>query len=261
MTTLIVQPLPIAGIVASRGSGAANLDTVDPREVWADSASGSATLTVDLGQVRTIDTVWLGFVSPPGAAATWQVTGGAASAGQATLQASAPLRVPDVAGRFASTTSALWFGTAASVRYLAITVQQAGGAPLSIGRLLVGRAVAPTRGKEWGSGNRVVDGGSATTLPTGGFAAVEGARRRYVAWTFGDLLPAEVEALEELALDVGETRAALVIDDPTRSAGLRNRIYYGRFDRWKAFERRNPQQTRWELGFEEYLWVPAELAA
>ena len=262
MTTLIVPPLPIATIATSRGANAANLDTVDPREVWADSASGSpATITVDLGAPRALDTVWLGFVTPPGAGATWSITAGVGGASEAQLLAPEPLRVPDAAGRFAATTSALWRGAVATARYLAVTVQQPAGAPLTIGRLIVGRAFEPARGKEWGSGRRPIDGGVVATLPTGGFAAVEGARRRYLTWTFGDLLPDEVEALEAIALDQGETRPLLVIDDPSRTAGLRNRLLYGRFDRWKAFERRNRAQTRWEIGFEEYLWVPAELAA
>ena len=219
MTTLIVSPLPIAAIAASRGSGVANLNTVDPREVWVDSEAGTVSFTVDLGGPREVDTVWLGFVSPPRADATWSITGGINSGAEATLLVNDTLRVPDVAGRFAQSTSALWYGAAVVMRQLVVTVRQPAGMPLTIGRLIVGRAFAPELGKEWGSGRQPIDSGTATTLPTGGYAAVEGAKRRYFGWTFGDLGGDDVDELEAIALDHGETLPVLVVDDPRRTRG------------------------------------------
>ena len=177
---LIVPALPIAAIAASRGSGAANLDTRDPKEAWADSAVGSAvTFTVDLGAARAVDTIALVAVRPPTADATWSIGGGAADAGEAAILGPSPLRVPDVAGYFPETSLAVWHAvTPVTVRYLAITVSQPAGAPLTIGRLLVGRAFVTARGKEWGSGRRPIDTGAATALASGGFAAGEGVRKR-----------------------------------------------------------------------------------
>jgi hypothetical protein len=245
--------LALAAVTSSRGSEPANLATADPKEVWADSAVGStAQIFVDLGSVQAIDTVFLGFVRSAAAAATWAITG--ANPADVTLQDFTALRVPDSTGDFATTGHALWTGAARSVRQLTISVNQpAGSLPLSIGVLVIGRAFVAEMGQEWGAGRQPIDTGAATPLPSGGFSIVEGARKRAFTWTFGDLSVDEADQLERIALDRGETRPVLVIDNASRTAGLRARIHYGLFRRWAAYERRNRRQTRWELGVEEWV--------
>jgi hypothetical protein len=251
-TLLIVEPLAFTAL-SSRGSGVANLATNDPKEVWADEATGSATLTIDLGGLRAIDTVFLGYASPPAAAATWSISGGRLGPNEQVLQASTALRVPDAVGTYAERSHALWNGAAVSVRYLSITVTQPVGNPaLTIGVFIAGLAVTSERGHEWGSGRQLIDTGSVTALPSGGFAVVEGARKRSLTWTFGDLSTAEVDQLEAIALRRGESSTALVIEDATRSAGLWSRCHYGLF-KWRAFERRNKVQTRWEMEVVEWV--------
>lgn len=252
---MIVQPMPIAAIAASRGSGEANLLTRDPKEVWADAAAGSAaTLTVDLGAARQVDTIFLGYCRPPAAGAIWSITGGVAAPNELTLQAAAALRVPDVAGSFPEMSHALWTGAAQTVRYLAIAVTQPGGSPaLTAGVLVVGQAFVAELGQEWGFGRRPVDTGTATSLPSGGWAVIDGARKVHVNWTFGDLSIEEADRLEQFALGVGETAPGLMMEDADRTAGLRSRIHYGLFERWKQFERRNLKQTRWEVGIEQWI--------
>lgn len=251
-TLLIVEPLPFE-VVSSRGTGAANVGTNDPKEVWADTATGSATLTIDLGSVVPVDTVFLGYVSPPSVASTWSVSGGHAGPNEQVLQATTSLRVPDAAGTFAVRSHALWNGAVATVRYLAITVTQpAGTPPLTIGVCMAGLSVTSQRGHEWGSGRRLIDTGSVTSLPSGGFSIVEGARKRALTWTFGDLSTPEVDRLEAIALRRGESATALVIEDATRSPGLWSRCHYGLF-KWRAFERRNKAQTRWEMEIEGWV--------
>ena len=251
---LIVPPLPVAGIYADRGSGAENLLTNDPREVWADinDPANHVAISVDLGLPRTIDTVFLGAVRPPVPAAQWFIDGALSGGPSSVLKNWGPLRVPDVPGHQPALSCALWHGEPATVQHLAIRVLQPAGDPLTIGRLIIGKAFSPALGKEWGSGRRPIDTGSATALSSGGFATVDGVRKRSAAWTFGDLSKAETDQLEMLALDHGETKPLLVVDDPTPSAGLWLRVLYGKFERWRAFERRNHVQTRWELGFEEW---------
>jgi hypothetical protein len=99
----------------------------------------------------------------------------------------------------------------------------------------------------------VIDSGTVAQLPDGGFATVEGARKRSFGWTLGDLSPAEADELEELLLDHGETIPLLVVEDPAATTGQRNRIHYGLFTGLRAYERRNPAQTRWEFLFEEWI--------
>lgn len=250
---IVVEPMLMTVVTANRGTGADNLKTPDPKEVWADESTGTATITVDLGAARPIDTILLGYVSPPLPGATWSITGGIAGSGEFVLQTAGPLRVPDVAGSLPARTHALYVGIVQSVRYLAITVTQSGGNALTIGTLVVGRAFVAQFGQEWGGGRQPIDTGVATPLPSGGFSVVEGVRKRLFSWTFGDLSVEEADQFDLLANNLGETRPGLVVEDPDRSAGLRSRIHYGLFKRWVAYERRNRKQTRWEVAIEQWV--------
>jgi hypothetical protein len=250
---LVVEPLPIS-LASSRGSGVDNLASADPKEVWADTSAGTAaTITVDLGITQSIDTVMLGYLGQASPAATWVITGGVSDPHEQAIKAQAPLRVPEAAGPLTGASHALWNGAPFNVRYLELTLlQPAGSAPLTAGVLIVGLAFSASLNHEWGAGRRPIDTGTATALPSGGFAVVEGARKRALTWTFGDLTQDEVDRLEGIALRRGETATALVIEDATASAGLWSRIHYGLFE-WKAFERRNRKQTRWEMEIEQWV--------
>lgn len=252
---LIVPPLPIAAIGSSRGGGAENLLTPDPREAWADNETGPAAvvISIDLGQPRAVDTIYLGAVNAAGSDASWAIYGRLLAGSQNEVIAPwSELRVPDVPGFAPPTSCALWFGATRSVRYLELHVRQPSGDPLTIGRLIVGKAFSPQLGKEWGWGRRPIDTGSATPLQSGGFATVPGTRKRYMGWTFSDLTKSETDQLDMIALEHGDTKPLLIVDDPTRSEGLWLRVLYGKFERWRQFERRNGVQTRWEIGFEEW---------
>lgn len=250
---IILAPAQIAAIAASRGTGAANLATPDPKEVWADSAAGgTATIDLDLGAVQAINTVFLGHVTPPAAGATWAVTAGAGGYEEAVLRPATSLRVPDVPGRFPATSHALWHGATAAVRYLRMSVTQpAGSTPLTIGVVCAGLAFTPQFNRELGSGRRPIDTGSSTALPSGSFAVVEGVRKRAFAWTFGDLSAGEVDQLDALFDEVGETFPGLVVEDPAPTPSLRQRIHYGLL-RWRQNERRDARRTKWELEVEQW---------
>jgi len=252
---LILQPSAVSTIAVSRGSGAANLLTPDPKEIWLDGAVGSAaTIDLDFGFAVAIDTVFLGYVIGPAAGATWTITGGLSGYAETVLKAGGALRVADSAGQAPSTSHGLWTGASATVRYLRVSVTQpAGNTPLSAGVVMAGACFQPAWNKEWGSGRGVIDTGVSTRLPGGGFANVPGARLGSYNWTLGDLSSAEVDALYAIAQAVGETSPVLVIEDPAATVGLRNRIHYGLFKGLRPFERRNPKQTRWDFKIEEWI--------
>lgn len=251
---IVVPPLPVAAIAASRGTGVANLLTADPKEVWVDSdVVTPAYIDIDLGTAQWIDTVFLGHILNIGPFATWAITGGPSGYTDVEIKASGPMRVPDADGQFPAMSHALWFGGAVSVRYLRIAVAKTGLPVFMIGVVLVGRAFQPVLNKEFGAGRRVIDTGVATPLPSGGYGIAEGVRKRGYNWTFADLTLAEIDALEAVALDRGETATLLAVEDPAPTTGLRNRIHYGLFTRFRPFERRNAVQTRWELGIEEWV--------
>jgi len=251
---LILSPAKIVAIAASRGSGDQNLLTPHPKEVWADNAVGSAaTISIDLGAARSIDTIFLGHVLPPATGATWSITGGLAGYAETVIAGSGPLRVPDVVGRFPALSHAFWHDAPINVRYVRISVTQPAGSPaLTIGVVQLGRAFTPMFNREWGSGRRPIDTGTVTSLPDGGFAVVEGVRKSACYWSLGDLGDDELATLNELVLDRGTSRPLLVAEDPAITAGLRRRLHYGLFGQFKQYERQSPGRTRWELSIEEW---------
>lgn len=252
---LIMAGLPITAIAASRGTGAANLLTYDPKEVWQDSAVGAAaTIDLDLGAAQAIDTVFLAAVYGAAAGATWTITGGLAGYTEFVIKAASALRAIDAAGEAPAISHALWTGGLVNARYVRISVTQpAGNAALMIGRAMVGAKFSPAFNKEWGAGRGVIDTGTATRLPSGGFSIVEGARLGTYAWSLGDLSAAEVDALYALQLAVGETIPLLVAEDPAATTGQMRRLHYAKFVGLKRYDRRNPLQTRWEFAVEEWI--------
>ncbi len=252
---LILSPLTVSAIAVSRGAGAANLLTFDPKEVWTDAAvSTAANLDLDLGAVSSVDTIALAAIYGAVAGASWTISGGTVGYTDAVIKAASALRAIDATGQSPSISHALWTGAAVNLRYIRIAVTQPAGNPvLSIGRALAGAAFVPQYNKEWGAGRGVIDTGTATRLPSGGFAVVDGARAGSYAWTLGDLSEAEYEALYALQLEAGTTRPVLVVEDPAATTAQRNRIHYGLLTGLRKFERRNPKQTRWELSMEEWI--------
>lgn len=252
---LILSPLAVSTVAASRGSGAGNLLTNDPKEVWVDSAVGSAVnIDLDLGAELPIDTICLAAIYGAAAGATWSIAAGDAGYTEVAVKATGSLRAIDAAGQSPAVSHALWTGATINVRYVRITLQQpAGNPPLKVGRALVGKAFVPTFNKEWGAGRGVIDTGVATRLPSGGYAVADGAKLASYSWTFGDLSLAEMEALYALQLAVGQTGPVLVVEDPAATAGQRNRIHYGLLTSLRRFERKNPSQTRWEMSMEEWI--------
>lgn len=256
---LIVAPTPIATLSVSRGTGAANLLTADPREVWIDSEAGSpATIEIDFGIERIIDTVFLGCLFNAHAGATWTISVGLAAHGEAYPMVDAPLRVMERGDwRRRTMSHALWFGPEQLARYLRIIITQPEGAdPLAIGALVAGDGFQPYWNKEWGSGRGVKDSSTVTRLPGGGVSVVEGGRYATYSWTLGDLTDEETDVLFELQLDRGESRPVLVVEDPARTVGLRNRIRYGGLTGLRAFERRNVLQTSWQMSIEDWAVEP-----
>lgn len=251
---LIMPPYDIMAISASRGDGAANLLRPSPREIWQDSASGSpVSVDIDLGTAQVIDTVFLGFIWYADAGATWSITGGLAAYDQITLASARTLCAPSRAGQVGQYGHAFWTGAQASIRYLRIIISQPAGKPaIAIGTLCAGAAWQPIWNTETGGGRGVKDTGTLTRLPSGGVSVVEGARYGTYKFTLGDLTDDEVDYLYDLQLALGETRRVLVVEDPEHTPGLRSRIHYGAFTGLRAFERRDPNQTRWEATIEDW---------
>jgi hypothetical protein len=250
---LILRPATPAAVAVNRGSGGQNLLTPDPKEVWADNATGSdATVTLDFGAARAVDSAFVGYHNAI-AGAAWSLAGGLNAAGDlGLLVAGADLRAPSSSGapprrhafrRFAAT----------NLRFLTFYFNQPAAPALQIGVLLSGLAFQPAWNREWGGGRQVLDTGSKEPLLGGGFGVGDGARKAAYKWRLGDLSDAEADALYDMALDRGETRPVLVVEDPDLTAGLNERLHYGLFDRFEQIERRTQQQTSWSLSVTQWV--------
>lgn len=247
---------PNAVSAAGGGTGAANLLTPDPKEVYSDGGGGGArSIDLDLGSVRPVDVLFLGFLGGSDGTTFTSIsaTGGATSYTETTLN------VPQTQPAQSSSPAPLrrhWFvllPAPVSVRYIRVTVQTPTVATHTAGILAVGEAFRPIHNREWGGGRQIIDTGVKEPLFGGGFGIAKGAVKSRYRWTLGDLLSSEVERLYDLALNAGETRPVLVVEDPDPTSGLNERIHYGLFESLQAFERLNPEQTRWSFSLTEWV--------
>lgn len=249
---LIMAPLPMASATSSRGSGAARVLTPDPKEVWLDSTIASAaTISIDLGSVQSVDTAFVGGTNAiTGAVMT--VRSGVASPTEYAWPTAGTLPVPyRVATRPRHGLARL--ATPVQARYVDIILTQpAGGQPLYVGNIALGAGFTPQWGSEYGGGRSVIDTGARERLIGGGFGVLRGTRKAGYAWTMGDLLDDEVQALYALVYDRGETAPLVVVEDPEITAGLGERTHWCVADKLEAYERFAPGATRWSFSIEEW---------
>lgn len=244
----IIAPLAIAGVVASDGTGASNLLTPSPREVWRAAAVGESIIDVDFGASVSIDTIFLGFTNAT-ADATWAIAtmtslGGA---GLGVVRPTGALRVPGATG-------ARQYGYArlaepVSTRYLRITVTQIGGSsPFHAGVLVVGNTIE--RPYEYRAGRVALDLSKKTELVDGGFGISKGAIVSSFRFTLSGLSDEQVEELWQIVMAIGESAPLLIVEghDSIRASQL----HYGLFQRLEPYEREEPEDTRWGLSIRDW---------
>lgn len=263
---LIVPPLPIVGITASRGNMVERLLTGDPREAWQDTGgSGQITIGIDLGIAQQVDTLFLGFTNAQDNA-TIAVSSGVANAGE-TQWTGAVLPAPYLNTRprrhgFAwrnkliddPYAGRIRVGDPILARYIDVRVTQgAGGAPLYAGNLCAGLAFQPLLGREYGGGRGAVDTGTRERLQAGGFGMSPGLVKAAWGFTMGDLTPSEVDRLWDIVSLIGETKSVLVVEAPDATPGLAERLHWSVFDKLESYERLDPANTRWAFRVEDWI--------
>lgn len=248
---MILSPLEIAALADVNGNigvSLLNAKTPDPKEVVvASKDAGTAIVRLDLGSEQTIDSLFLGYTR--NLTFQWGTgTSPTAMTGRAIpLAASAtanPLRQHALA-RLAAPIVARYI----DVVLFKTDINRDG----TVGIFSAGLAFEPTWNREWGGGRQVLDTGSKEPLISGGFGLERGTRKASYRWTFGDLSDGETEALYSIALDRGETAPVVVVEDPDNTPGLNERIHYGLFDRFEAYERQAPGKTRWSLAMTQWV--------
>lgn len=242
-----MAPVTPSSIAVSAGTGATNLLTPDPKEVYQRGASSATTFQVDFGSVVSINQVLLGYTNAPAGAAI-NIQSGVSSPTE-TLRVSGHQSAHSVR----SNPRRHWLWTspnAFNARYLQITGPVMN---LEAGVIAAGLAFRPTWGHEYGGGRFYIDTGTRERLLGGGFGINEGVVAPGWAFTLGDLTDDEILSVESVILGLGETRTALVCEDTDAGNGMNERIHWGMLSRIEQFERIAPQLNKWAFRIEDWV--------
>lgn len=237
---LIIKPEPHGAFPNAAGSGASNLLTPSPKEVWIAPNTDPVEIQIDMGAPVTIDSFFLGFTNA-GAGATWAIyTNTAPGQGHAPLHGG-PMRAADSLGPRHHAFKRI--AAPVTSRYFSIAVYQAGAAPLYCGALVLGRAFEQYR--ERGAGRSLIDTASRNDLPDGGFNLSDGVVKAQFAFSFIDLTDGQVHQLEAIKRDRGLRRPVLLVEDADLAVGQNEAIHYGLFERFQAMESVDADVSRW----------------
>ncbi len=245
----IVQPIPIAALAVNHGDGIDYLRSPDPKEVWQASTTAPTVIDVDLGTERQIDTVFLGFTNAA-AGAVWVIrrTSNMAGADVVPMTSTGPFRVPGASG-------ARHHGLALvpvqhTTRYLRITVvQEVGGPLLQAGVLMIGKRFEHPY--EYKAGRRPIDLSERVDLAGGGFGFGRGAIKSSFRFTFADLDQAKLDQLWRIVATSGNQHPVLLVEGGD-GAIAHDQVHYGVFERFEAYEREDPVDTRWGLSMQDW---------
>jgi len=249
---LIVRPRQPTVVTASNGTGGSNVATPDPKEVWVGSSSPVG-FSFDFGKPVAFDSLFIGFiggVSAPSYAWSSGLAGGGEVVHNAYMPAFAPSSSAEPPRRHA------FRRLAAPVEHRYGQVDFApnlAGAVPTIGIIIFGLAFETQYNREKGGGRTVIDTGSVESLPGGGFGIGHGTRKGGFRWVFGDLSDAELDQLYDLALNRGNSRPLIAVEDPDATPGLNERIHYGLFERFEHYERGDPTKHRWGLSVTQWV--------
>ena len=245
----ILRGKPIAALTVSQGTGAQYLTTFDPKEVWRAANTGQVDINLDLGAPVAIDTIFAGHANA-GDTATWQIdrTTSIAGANPVPVVAATAFRIPDASG--ARQHGLVRLADPVTTRYLRLRLVQPAGAPLEIGTLLVGSRIEHPY--EFKGGRRPIDLGDRIDLASGGFGFGEGAIKSSFRFTFADLDDSELNTLWRTVMALGSRRPALFVEGGD-DAVLFDQVHYGVFEKFEAFERNDPADTRWALSMQDWV--------
>lgn len=244
----IIKPLAIAAVNVSSGTGATNLVTPAPREVWQSDTATSHVLYLDFGSVVQFDTLYLGGCYLPNGA-TWTAYRTDTIGGVATLLAG-PSAVSLPLSSGGPCQSVLRLSELAASRFVRIDFALPTASAIMVGLALVGLAFV--HDKAFGGGRPLNDLSRIVELQDGGFGIDEGTIKAGYRWRFIDLTPDELEQLWQILLSVGRKKPVVVIEDLTAGAITEPSVHYGLFDKFEPWERANAQDTIWALSMTEW---------
>lgn len=244
---------PGPALAVSRGAGAANLITNDPREVWQDSAVASAVnFDIDLGANTAWDTIVLLNTNAHPTGSLWVVSTGTASYTTTTLLTAVPRATSEDV--LDATGPAFFYSPGGqNTRYIRLAVTQPSGqANLTCGGVLVGKSWKPSFPRERGAGRIPLDTGSRQRLQDGSLAVVSGKLVSGFSWTFADLDYPDLAALWGIFRRRRTTERIVLVEDPEATV-YAEEIHYGTLTDLQKFERNDATKSRWVLSMEDWI--------
>lgn len=246
--TLIVAGDDVSAIAVSSGTGADNLLSQSPREVWMAASATPQTIDIDMGQVVPIDSFFIGATNAT-ADAVWTVFRGA-SMGDEEQEIMAP-RLCRAADSLGPTHHAFHrLAQPVSSRFFRIRISQGGADPFYAGRVLLGLAFEQFR--ELGGGRQPVDTGSRTSQADGGFGTAAGIVKALFNFSFIDLDDNDLRRLWAIAYKVGLRIPCVTVEDADLASGQNEAIHYGVFQTFQPYDRQEPGASRWAFSHEEW---------
>jgi len=242
---LIIKPVPM--VVAVGGSGAANLQTSSPREIWSANAAGAASIELDLITAQDVDCFFLAATNAR-ADAVWTIES-IAGLGGAVTTTHVNAQLVRLAGNIRSRYHAfVRLPAPVNGRYFRVTVNQP-TTPFQIGRLIAGLAF------DWpyalGGGRTPIDTSRSAGLPDGGFGIDEGVVKAAFQWRFIDLTKPALAKLWQIVEELGESKTLVVVEGPDYPPEATS-VHYVLFRRLEAYEREDAAQTKWAFSVEEW---------
>jgi hypothetical protein len=239
----IVEPMGyIAGGVFT---GPSRLSTPDPKEAAVYVAGGTGTIGIDLGSVRQIDTIFVGFTNAASGTALRMTADDENGQVYNQTAQSAPTYAGDVAHFLFAPPAPI------SVRYINIGSPSPLPAGFSIGLVAIGLGFVPTWNQELGAGRAIEDTSGIERNFAGGFGVDHGAIVSGYQWTLGDLADAERKRLFGIAKRVGNSNPVLVVEDMAAD-DLGDGIHWGLL-RLTKYERIATGVTKWDFSILDWV--------
>lgn len=245
---LIIAPVQPATVPVAAGTGAGNLLTASPREIWVAPSSATVTIDVDMGAAVPVDSFFLGYTNADAGASWTLYSGTGLGAGLSVISGAAPLRASDSIGPRHHAFHRLAAPVVA--RYFRLSLTQSGGVALQAGVLILGKAFE--RHRELGGGRMPLDTGARQALNDGGFGVGSGVVKSVFSFSFIDLSDADLSELWAIAATVGLRRPVVVVEDADLALGRNEAIHYGVFERFQPYARQEPGTSRWAFSHEEW---------
>lgn len=246
---VLLRPVPISAVSPDSGADGLFLLTPDPKEVWRAALGGTRRIDIDLGVAREIDAVFLGFTNAD-VITSWSI------AATNALDDPAPVTVfPDqtfgLAGGTGRRHGIALLAAPVMSRFLRITLAHPlAASPLEAGVLAIGARFE--HAYEFKSGRKPIDLSERVDLASGGFGFGAGAIKSSFRFTFSGLDDAELEELWGEIMAVGTSHPVLLLEGGDGYVS-HNQVHYGVFERFEAYEREDPADSRWALSMTDWV--------